>query len=129
MFSSKICPWSFYAILAVIFLSQTFYQPAEGNKEFDNIVKAFTGEVKQSIEQHSQQQGTHVANNVLEVQQTLLQILFSDCDKLRQFLVAYKQFLQSAPEHYATAVYIKNCDKYTAIIEVGFGKTRVFFSS
>jgi hypothetical protein len=53
-----------------------------------------------------------------KLEEALLNMLFSDCDKLRQFLVAYKHFVQSAEKHYATELYIKECDKYIKIFEV-----------
>jgi hypothetical protein len=120
MFSPKVCPWSFYAILVAIFLFQTFYQPAEGNNEFAKIVNAFIGKVEKLKDQHSQQQQeTHVVNDVVEVQHALLQIFFSDCDKLHQFSLEYKIFLESAKTHYDTAADIKECDYYIPMLKVG----------
>jgi hypothetical protein len=125
MFSSKYCPWSFYAILAAIFLSQTFFQPTDGNDEFAKIVNTFIEEVENLNNPDSQ--GIHAANEgvvVTNVEKSLLHILLADCDKLHQFLVAYKHFLHSAAEkHYKTAPYIKEYDEHIKIIfeEVCFG--------
>jgi hypothetical protein len=126
MFSSKVCQCTLYAIFVIIFICQTFYQPAEGNNEFAKIVNTFIGKMKKLIAQHSQQQGAHVANNVVEVQQTLLQISFSDCAKLHLFSLEYKKFLKSAANHDAKAENeIKECDYYINMFEVGFGKSEI----
>jgi hypothetical protein len=122
MFSPKVCPWSFYAILLAIFLSQTFYQPADGNENdvFAKIVTDFTGKVVKLNKPHSHK--IHATGVVKNVEETLLKILVSDCDKLHQFLVEYKHFLHSAKKHYVSPNYIEDCDKQITIFEkVCFG--------
>jgi hypothetical protein len=128
MFSPKICPLAFYAILAAIFIAQPFFQPADGNDEFLRIVKAFIGKVEELKVSHSQH-GIHAKKEVVtDMHEALRNILFSDIVTLHQFLLEYKQFLHNSPKHYATATYfIKECDANIKILEVGYEKTRVFF--
>jgi hypothetical protein len=131
MFSPKVCPLAFYAILAAIFICQTFFQPADGNDEFARIVKAFTGKVEKLKESHSQQeQGIHAREKVVtNMHEALRNILFSDIAKLHQFILEYKHFLQSSAKNYATtATYIEKCGACITILEVGFGRCRYFFT-